>query len=624
MPKDDINYRFTENGIVYDFYDVFVPAENFRQPALWTWGNGADGRLGNNSSGGSNIPITTFAGGTTWKQVASGGYHTAAIKTDGSLWTWGRNNVGQLGDFSNTNRSTPVTTFAGGTNWKQVTCGGLHTAAIKTDGSLWLWGRGGYGRLGTNNTGNTNTPVTTFAGGNNWKQVSMSNVCRHSAAIKTDGTLWIWGNGNNLGINLFGDANSRNTPVTTFAGGNNWKQVSVGTEITAAVKTDGSLWTWGAGGQGQLGDNTIITRSTPVTTFAGGNDWKSVSCGGNHIAAIKTDGSLWTWGYNNGGQLGTSDTTWRSTPVTTFAGGTNWKQVTCGNRHTGAIKTDGSLWVWGSDDFNALGRNGGGNQNVPVTTFAGGNNWKQVSFGEVYSAAIQYSPPLPIPTDRYFRNVSLLLHGNGANNSTTFTDSSYNNFTLSRVGDVKISTTPSKFGGSSIFFDGTGDYLTLPNSSAFTFPGSFTVEAWVYPTAILNSLDAIFTLRWIGSWNSGGNGLVLCVGGLVWENGSVQSYTGGNIPLNQWTHLAVSRNGISSAATNMRVYKNGSEVFSTISTASLGGNNAPAIGILDTENGVARNLFTGYIDDLRVTKGVARYTTNFTPLNEPFPDVFSE
>ena len=383
LGSDRIVIQSNENGNLSSY------VTDSTQQNLLTWGNNGFGQLGINNTAISATPVTTFAGGTTWKQVASGGYHTAAIKTDGTLWTWGRNTSGQLGDFSNTNRSTPVTTFAGGTNWKQVTCGGLHTAAIKTDGTLWTWGSGGYGRLGTNNTGNRSTPVTTFAGGNNWKQVSMSNRCRHSAAIKTDGTLWIWGNGNNLGINLFGDANSRNTPVTTFAGGNTWKQVSVGYEFTAAVKTDGSLWTWGAGGQGRLGDNTIITRSTPVTTFAGGNNWKSVACGSNHIAAIKTDGSLWTWGYNNSGQLGTSDTTWRSTPVTTFAGGTNWKQVTCGNRHTGAIKTDGSLWTWGSDDFNALGRNGGGNQNVPVTTFAGGNNWKQVSFGEVYSAAIK-------------------------------------------------------------------------------------------------------------------------------------------------------------------------------------------------------------------------------------------
>lgn len=226
-----------------------------------------------------------------------------------------------------------------------------------------------------------------------------------------------------------------------------------------------------------------------------------------------------------------------------------------------------------------------------------------------------YSFSAPAATDPDFANVSLLLHGDGANNSTTFTDSSSNNFTLSRVGDVKISTTQSKFGGSSIFFDGAGDYLTLANNSVFTFPSSFTVEAWVYPTAIVNALDAIFTLRWTGTWNSGGPGLVLCVGGLVWENGSVAYYTGGNVATNAWTHLAVSRH-----LTSMKVYKNGAEVLSTTSVLSLGDSNVPAVGVLDTQGGPARFMFTGYIDELRVTKGVARYTSTFTPPTAPFPD----
>ena len=127
MPKDDLNYKFTENGIVYDFYDVFVPAENFRQPSLFAFGV----NTGDNTTTGRVTPVTTFAGGTTWKSVSSGGYITAAIKTDGTLWTWGGNSYGQLGINNTTERSTPVTTFAGGNNWKSVSAGGISTAAIK-------------------------------------------------------------------------------------------------------------------------------------------------------------------------------------------------------------------------------------------------------------------------------------------------------------------------------------------------------------------------------------------------------------------------------------------------------------------------------------------------------------
>ena len=253
------------------------------------------------------------------------------------LWTWGDNGSGALGINDTVNRSTPVTTLSGGSNWKQVSGGQGYTAAIKTDGTLWTWGNNGNGKLGTNDDQNKSTPVTTFAGGTNWKQVA-SGYGRVSA-IKTDGTLWTWGQGvfGALGIN----GGSSLTPVTTFAGGTNWKQVSsvlLSTTCTA-IKTDGTLWTWGYNAQGQLGINDTTNRATPVTTFAGGTNWKQVANTSTHTTAIKTDGTLWTWGNNASGRLGTNDTTNRFTPVTTFAGGTNWKQVSAGGYHCAAIKS---------------------------------------------------------------------------------------------------------------------------------------------------------------------------------------------------------------------------------------------------------------------------------------------
>ena len=356
-------------------------------PELWVWGTGGSGRLGGNTTISRSTPVTTFAGGANWKQVACGFEHTAAIKTDGTLWTWGGGLSGQLGNNTTISRSTPVTTFTGGTDWKQVSSGYRHSAAIKTDGTLWTWGDNGYGQLGNNTTTFRPTPVTTFAGGTNWKQVAGGNG--HTAAIKTDGTLWTWGSGGSgrLGNNTTTD---RLTPVTTFAGGTNWKQVACADKFTAAIKTDGTLWTWGSNN----GDNTTIARFTPVTTFAGGTNWKQVSCGSNHTTAIKTDGTLWTWGVNFYGQLGNNTVTDRSTPVTTFAGGTNWKQVACGFDHNAAIKTDGTLWTCGSNNAAQLGDNTTTQRNTPVTTFAGGNNWKQVACGGAHTAAIRTSDDL--------------------------------------------------------------------------------------------------------------------------------------------------------------------------------------------------------------------------------------
>jgi alpha-tubulin suppressor-like RCC1 family protein len=385
-PEGDLeNYFVTE----YQLIDQYIGDE------LWTWGRNDVSQLGINATGNRSTPVTTFAGGTNWKQVAGGFKNKAAIKTDGTLWTWGINSFGILGDNTSVTKSTPVTTFAGGTNWRQVSTAQYHAAAIKTDGTLWCWGQNQYSQIGINATGSRSTPVTTFAGGTNWKQVSCG--AGHIAATKTDGTLWLWGRNSFGGI---GDStlDTKSTPVTTFSGGTNWKQVSCGGVFTAAIKTDGTLWLWGYNLFGGLGDNTLTNRSTPVTTFAGGTNWKQVSSGGYHTAAIKTDGTLWTWGYNARGELGDSTLVTKSTPVTTFAGGTNWKQVSGGDSHTAAIKTDGTLWTWGSSAYAQIGDNTSVTKSTPVTTFAGGTNWKQVSAEFRHTSAVfsGTTPDLPI------------------------------------------------------------------------------------------------------------------------------------------------------------------------------------------------------------------------------------
>jgi alpha-tubulin suppressor-like RCC1 family protein len=383
------NQFLSPEGDIEDYFvDEYWLIDQYVGDQLWVWGSNNYGKLGGSLS--TSTPATTFAGGTNWKQVSAGNQHTAAIKTDGTLWTWGLGTLGRLGNGILFNRLTPVTTFAGGTNWKQVSVGG-NTSAIKTDGTLWTWGSRSVGLIGDGTTaGNLSTPATTFAGGNNWKQVSAGGV--YLAAVKTDGTLWIWGAGSNGRLGNGVTTGTISTPVTTFAGGNNWKQVSCGNDHAAAIKTDGTLWTWGIGTLGRLGNASFSgITSTPVTTFAGGNNWKQVSCGNDHTAAIKTDGTLWTWGTGYSGKLGNGATAGTiSTPVTTFAGGTNWKQVSAGGLFfAAAIKTDGTLWAWGSGSVGQLGNNTTFTRSTPITTFAGGTNWKQVSIGNDFSSAVQ-------------------------------------------------------------------------------------------------------------------------------------------------------------------------------------------------------------------------------------------
>jgi alpha-tubulin suppressor-like RCC1 family protein len=381
----ETGFKFIQSdGRITDVDDMLVRRELFNDGTLWTWGSNIYGQLGDGTTVSKTSPVTTVAGGTNWKQVTCGYFRTAAIKSDGTLWTCGDNAAGQLGDGTTVGKSSPVTTVAGGTNWKQVACGVQHTAAIKTDGSLWTWGRNIFGNLGDGTIVNNSSPATTVSGGTNWKQVACGVFC--TAAIKTDGTLWTWGR-NDYGQLGDGTTVSKSIPATTVAGGTNWKQVACGSNHTAAIKTDGTLWTWGRNDSGALGGN-FANKSSPVTTVSGGTNWKQVSAGFFYTAAIKTDGTLWTWGYNEYDQLGDGTTVDKASPVTTVAGGTNWKQVSAGFYQTAAIKTDGTLWTWGRNDTGQLGDGTTGRKSSPVTTAGGGTNWKQVSGGGFHTVAI--------------------------------------------------------------------------------------------------------------------------------------------------------------------------------------------------------------------------------------------
>ena len=372
------NFKVTNGGLASDFSDLFIPRSIFSQGGLWAWGGNSNGELGDNTTAGKSSPVQTVASGITWKQVSTAkNIHTAGIKTDGTLWTWGNNGQGQLGDNTVAAKSSPVQTVAAGTNWIQVACGNNHTIAIKADGTLWAWGSNTNGQVGANDITHRSSPVQTVAGGTNWELVDGGRY--HSAGIKTDGTLWVWGKNTNgqLGTN---DIVHRSSPVQTVAGGTNWKLISCGgyNGHTAGIKTDGTLWTWGDNTFGALGDNSTTVRSSPVQTVAAGTNWKQVSVGSYYTAGIKTDGTLWSWGLNNRGQLGDNSVTDKSSPVQTITAATNWKQVSCSYVTSAAIKTDGSLWVWGGNDVGQLGTNDLTHRSSPVQTVAGGTNWKLI------------------------------------------------------------------------------------------------------------------------------------------------------------------------------------------------------------------------------------------------------
>jgi len=300
-----------------------------------------------------------------WAYVSSGMQHNAAIATDGSLWAWGNNMVGQLGIGTSgwdTNTNIPVRVGTD-TNWASVSVGATHTVAIRTDGSLWAWGMNWSGELGDGTTTIRLVPVRVGTD-TNW--VSVSAGRDYTMAIRTDGSLWAWGDNNfgKLGIGTSGRGTERNIP-TRVGTATNWASVSSGAWHTAAVRTDGTLWTWGLNDRGQLGIGTSgrDEERTVPTRVGTGTNWASVSAGpshqrpfadvlgyvtGPHTAAVTMTGELWAWGANSWGQLGEGTGGWeniRTSPVR-IGTGSDWASVSAGWSRTAAIKTDGTFWLW--------------------------------------------------------------------------------------------------------------------------------------------------------------------------------------------------------------------------------------------------------------------------------------
>ena len=289
---------------------VVVP---YSGAALYAWGRNSEGQLG--VGGTANRSSPTQVGATiNWAQVSAGeaeSSHTAAIRFDGTLWTWGSGADGKLGHDNVSNSLTPL--------------------QVGADGTLWSWGQNSEGRLGDNTTISRSSPVQIGAL-TTWAQVSAGLA--HGVAITTDNKLYTWGEGANgrLGHNNVLDKDQPDQVGALT----NWAQASAGLTHTNAVKTDGTLWGWGDNSIGAIGDNTSITRSSPVQVGLDTN-WAQAAGGKDFSAAIKTDGTLWTWGQDADGKLGSNDDIRRSSPVQIGAS-TDWFSVTAGNDHTLAIE----------------------------------------------------------------------------------------------------------------------------------------------------------------------------------------------------------------------------------------------------------------------------------------------
>jgi alpha-tubulin suppressor-like RCC1 family protein len=318
---------------------------------------------------------------TDWSQISDELKNAISIKTDGTLWTWGNNDYGQLGLGNKTSYSSPKQIGAL-TTWAQCEAGSDCSFAIKTDGTLWSWGFNPL-TLGLGNTTSYSSPVQVGAL-TNWLKISSAN--NNVLAIKTDGTMWGWG------INDYrqlgdGTISSRSFPTQVGNFTNGWSDVVVSNSSAVALKTNGTLWTWGSGSGGKLGHGVTTNEAYPRQVGAL-TTWAAIAATGLATIAVKTDGTLWSWGYGTVGQLGSGSTVARSSPVQVGAL-TTWSKVSAGQgSNCYGTQTDGTLWAWGLGTYGQLGLGNTTNYSSPKQV-GSLTTWITVSAGENSCHAIR-------------------------------------------------------------------------------------------------------------------------------------------------------------------------------------------------------------------------------------------
>ena len=621
-----------------------------RDGTLWAWGANGTGQLGDGTLTLRTGPVQITAA-SDWQAISAGGSFTLAIKANGTLWSWGQNNFGQLGDGTTTDRNTPVQVGTD-TDWHSVAAGAGHVLALKKNRTLWTWGWNYLGQLGNGNfatrpgdgnDANVFAPMQ-IGSATDWVAIVAGGV--HSAGIKSNGTLWMWG-GNysgQLGLDI---PNDLATTPTQAGSSTAWKAVALGGSHSLALQTDGSLWSAGANYFGQLclaGASSSDRRRFTNTSI--GFSTTLIAAGENHTA-FKGDYSVWGCGFNNRGQLGDGTQINSDKAVNTLGAG-GAIVLGAGANHTIALDSSERINTWGN---NASGQLGDGTQidkwsphkiNVApiVTEFPDNLVIDSVPYQYRFSvidpdgSAVQRSA-LVLPAWLSFDTESGVLSGTptlsdvgtqqvvltvsdgaltkkfafaitvnrnilhdqmislsfneGIGNETT--DGSFSAFTAS-LSSVKWG--PS-FKGRSLGFNAAG-YATVADNNALDLNTAFTLEAWVNPTA--NTQNTYFIAKNFDAAQKFAYGLGMRAGSLHATINNVIYKSSYVVPRSKWTHVAATWNG-----NTLKLFANGAQVFSMPVSGPLATNTQRLlIGARNAHGTGFAEGFVGAIDEVQLWK----------------------
>lgn len=358
---------------------------------LYTWGKNTNGQLGIGTTTNDSIPVIVAfpTGVTSWTAIAGGASHTVAIGNDGNLYTWGLNTNGQLGDGTTNQSTTPIKiTVAGVTSWKAVAAGDAMSFAIGGNDSLYSWGYNNFGQLGDSSTTQRTSPVTVHLPSGVLAK-AVSAAANSAMALGTNDSLYAWGRNANGQLGIGSTADQR-VPVAVHLPAGVTATVPIGGAFyNSALCSDGNIYAWGQNTNGQIGDATTTQRTSPtmVTKPNGVTSWLAATSGASFLLAIGNNDSLYAWGYNGTGELGVaSGTNNNTTPLNVaLPAGVLPTSLAAGHNHSLIVGSDGYLYAWGRNLEGQLGNN---------STVNNGSN-SVVNMGKVFGM-VPVAPEVPI------------------------------------------------------------------------------------------------------------------------------------------------------------------------------------------------------------------------------------